>query len=95
MISIPLYFQVTSDASSTVAGAHLLPAVVGNAIGGIVSGLIIKRYVFFTALPSCWAVLMALCLAPDDTRTLVFSLSVQPQLAIFCLLFAGTAIPIG
>ena len=45
MIAIPLYFQVTSSASNTVAGAHLFPAVAGNAIGGILSGIVIKRYV--------------------------------------------------
>ena len=43
MFVVPLYFQVTSSASTTVAGAHLVPAVVGNAIGGILSGIIINR----------------------------------------------------
>ncbi|KAF2819140.1 MFS general substrate transporter [Ophiobolus disseminans] len=43
MFAIPLYFQVTSSASNTVAGAHLVPAVVGNAIGGMLSGFIISR----------------------------------------------------
>jgi len=50
MIAIPLYFQVTSSASNTVAGAHLFPAVAGNAIGGILSGVMIKRCV---PLPNC------------------------------------------
>lgn len=43
MFSVPLYFQVTSGASNTASGAHLVPAVVGNALGGLVSGVIIKR----------------------------------------------------
>ncbi|KAJ4405468.1 hypothetical protein N0V91_005208 [Didymella pomorum] len=43
MFAVPLYFQVTANASSTVAGAHLVPAVVGNAIGGLISGAVIKR----------------------------------------------------
>lgn len=43
MVSVPLYFQITSNASNTVAGAHLIPAVVGNATGGILSGAIINR----------------------------------------------------
>ncbi|KAF2127802.1 MFS general substrate transporter [Dothidotthia symphoricarpi CBS 119687] len=43
MLSIPLYFQVTAGASNSVAGLHLSPAVVGNAVGGILSGIIIKR----------------------------------------------------
>lgn len=45
MYSVPLYFQVTARASNTVAGAHLFPAVAGNAVGGMVSGLLIKRSV--------------------------------------------------
>jgi MFS family permease len=40
---VPLYFQITARASATLAGAHLGPAVIGNAIGGILSGVIIKR----------------------------------------------------
>lgn len=43
MFSVPLYFQVTERATNTVAGAHLTPAVVGNAIGGILAGVLIKR----------------------------------------------------
>ncbi|KAK7755663.1 hypothetical protein SLS62_002274 [Diatrype stigma] len=45
MFSVPLYFQVTSRSSNAVAGAHLFPAVVGNAAGGILSGIWIRRYV--------------------------------------------------
>lgn len=44
MFAVPLYFQVTERASNTVAGARLTPAVVGNAFGGILAGLIVKRY---------------------------------------------------
>lgn len=43
MFAVPLYFQVTAGASSTVAGVHLFPAVFGNAIGGLISGAIIKK----------------------------------------------------
>jgi MFS family permease len=43
MFAVPLYFQVTSNVSNTVAGAHLVPAVVGNALGGIISGAVINR----------------------------------------------------
>lgn len=43
MFAVPLYFQVTANASSTVAGAHLFPAVFGNAIGGLIAGNFIKR----------------------------------------------------
>ncbi|KAH7136348.1 major facilitator superfamily-domain-containing protein [Dactylonectria macrodidyma] len=43
MYSVPIYFQVTQRVSSTIAGAHLFPAVIGNTVGGIVSGALIQR----------------------------------------------------
>ncbi|KAL2815257.1 major facilitator superfamily domain-containing protein [Aspergillus cavernicola] len=43
MFTVPLYFQVTARASSTVAGAHLIPAVLGNTVGGLGAGLFIRR----------------------------------------------------
>lgn len=43
MYTIPLYFQITSRATASSAGAHLVPAVVGNAVAGILSGAFIKR----------------------------------------------------
>ncbi|KAM7184561.1 Major facilitator superfamily domain containing protein [Naviculisporaceae sp. PSN 640] len=43
MFSVPLYFQITARSSNAEAGAHLVPAVVGNAIGGMMSGFLIKR----------------------------------------------------
>jgi len=45
MFSVPLYFQITQRSSNTVSGAHLVPAVVGNALGGVISGVLIKRCV--------------------------------------------------
>ncbi|KAH6847089.1 major facilitator superfamily domain-containing protein [Chaetomium sp. MPI-CAGE-AT-0009] len=50
MFSVPLYFQITTRASNTVSGAHLVPAVVGNALGGLISGLLIKRSGRYKAL---------------------------------------------
>ncbi|KAK3484641.1 major facilitator superfamily domain-containing protein [Neurospora hispaniola] len=57
MFTVPLYFQVTSTPrpSATVAGAHLVPAVMGNAIGGIISGSAIKRSGRYKSLV-IWAV---------------------------------------
>ncbi|KAI9743874.1 MAG: hypothetical protein M1818_002608 [Claussenomyces sp. TS43310] len=43
MFSVPLYFQVVSGASNTSAGTHLIPAVLGNAIGALLAGVYIKR----------------------------------------------------
>ncbi|KAJ3461237.1 hypothetical protein MRS44_009790 [Fusarium solani] len=42
MYTVPIYFQVTQRVSSTIAGAHLFPAVIGNTIGGIAAGIIIN-----------------------------------------------------
>jgi MFS family permease len=50
VFAVPLYFQVTERASNTVAGARLTPAVVGNAVGGILAGVLINRYVFLIRL---------------------------------------------
>ncbi|KAI0898165.1 MFS general substrate transporter [Annulohypoxylon nitens] len=49
MVSVPLYFQVTQRSSSTVAGAHLMPAVIGNTIGGLLTGAWIRRTGYFKA----------------------------------------------
>jgi hypothetical protein len=43
MYTVPLYFQVTAKASVTIAGAHLVPAVFGNAIAGIIGGIMINK----------------------------------------------------
>jgi Fungal trichothecene efflux pump (TRI12) len=43
MYTVPLYFQITANASSTSAGARLFPAVAGVAIGGLLGGYSIKR----------------------------------------------------
>ncbi|EED14630.1 tetracycline-efflux transporter, putative [Talaromyces stipitatus ATCC 10500] len=43
MFTVPLYFQVMTGTTSTVAGAHLVPAVVGNTIGGLLAGAFIRR----------------------------------------------------
>ncbi|KAJ5562479.1 efflux pump antibiotic resistance protein [Penicillium sp. DV-2018c] len=43
MFSVPLYFQVTKAASTVEAGAHLAPAVLGNAVGGLCAGMFVRR----------------------------------------------------
>ncbi|KAI6093636.1 MFS general substrate transporter [Hypoxylon rubiginosum] len=49
MVSVPLYFQVTERTSSTVAGAHLMPAVIGNTVGSLLTGAWIGRTGYFKA----------------------------------------------
>jgi formate/nitrite transporter FocA (FNT family) len=46
MMLVPMYFQVSAHASVTTAGAHLMPSVVGNAVGGLITGAVIRRYGF-------------------------------------------------
>lgn len=41
--AIPLYFQLAAKASVSQAGLRLVPSVVGNALGGILSGFLITR----------------------------------------------------
>jgi hypothetical protein len=43
MFCVPVYFQVTQNSSASVAGAHLFPAVAGNAVAALISGVVIKR----------------------------------------------------
>lgn len=43
MYTVPLYFQVTANVPAAVAGTHLVPSVVGNAIGGLIAGWFIRR----------------------------------------------------
>ncbi|MCJ1380110.1 hypothetical protein MMC17_003213 [Xylographa soralifera] len=50
MFTVPLYFQVTARASVTNAGVHLFPAVLGNAIGGLICGYIIRRTASYKVL---------------------------------------------
>jgi hypothetical protein len=52
MFSVPLYFQVTEGASNTKAGSHLVPAVLGNTIGGLLTGYLIRKHVTPLPLPS-------------------------------------------
>lgn len=43
MYCVPLYFQVTQNASAKAAGAYLIPAFVGNLAGALTAGIVIKR----------------------------------------------------
>ncbi|KAI9148090.1 MFS general substrate transporter [Paramyrothecium foliicola] len=43
MFTIPLYFQVTKSVTPAQAGSYLVPSVLGNTIGGLVTGHYITR----------------------------------------------------
>lgn len=45
MYSVPLFFQLVENASASVAGAHLFPAIAGVAVAGLIGGHAIRRYV--------------------------------------------------
>ena len=45
MYSVPLFFQLIDNASASIAGAHLFPAIAGVAVAGLLGGHAIKRYV--------------------------------------------------
>lgn len=43
MLVVPPFFEATKRASATAAGAYLIPAFLGNCIGGVATGLWIRR----------------------------------------------------
>jgi predicted MFS family arabinose efflux permease len=43
MYVVPIYFQITAGSSATAAGAHLIPAVIGNTAGALLTGAYITR----------------------------------------------------
>ncbi|KAF9638006.1 Major facilitator superfamily [Lasiodiplodia theobromae] len=61
MFTVPLYFQITDSVSSTKAGAHLLPAVVGNAISQLISGEFIGRTGKYKALITFGTTCTSIC----------------------------------
>lgn len=50
IFSVPLYYRITTDASNTQAGAYLFPSVLGNAVGGIIAGHVIRRMAKYKTL---------------------------------------------
>lgn len=61
MFVVPLYFQVTASASPATAGFYLVPAVVGNTIGGLACGAYIKRHGRYKLPTVVAAVVAGLC----------------------------------
>ncbi|KAF9885035.1 hypothetical protein FE257_000766 [Aspergillus nanangensis] len=44
MLFIPLYFQVSKGSSPGEAGAYMIPSIVGNTVGSLLTGGFIKRH---------------------------------------------------
>ncbi|KAH8172466.1 major facilitator superfamily protein [Sarocladium implicatum] len=61
MYSIPLYFQVTANASPSVAGYYLIPAVVGNTVGGLWTAAYIKKHGLVKSPTNLAALVAGLC----------------------------------
>ena len=43
MITVPLYWQVIKKATMAEAGLYLIPAIVGNTLGGLQTGHLIMK----------------------------------------------------
>nr|POE46903.1 vacuolar membrane amino acid uptake transporter fnx2 [Quercus suber] len=83
ILVVPVFFQATRGASVAAAGAYLIPAFVGNSIGGIVSGLWIKRTGRFKACivlaPFMTTLCYTLCYTTWDDNTSIWkSLAILP-----------------
>ncbi|RSL63300.1 hypothetical protein CEP53_004481 [Fusarium sp. AF-6] len=83
MFFIPLYFQVTKNATTGEAGAYMVPSIVGNTAGGLLAGYLIKRYgryklpTVFAALSSAFCFTLLLIFWHGHTSVLQ-SLFVSP-----------------
>lgn len=84
MITVPLYFQVTAAASTSEAGAHLIPAFAGNTIGGLIAGFWIKRSGRYKPLTVLSPIMGVLC---TITLLLVWDGHTSPWLSL--LIFPG------
>lgn len=62
MVSVPIYFQATAAATTSQAGAHLIPAFAGNTLGGLFAGYWIKRSGHFKSLTVLSPVMGTMCM---------------------------------
>jgi hypothetical protein len=61
MFIVPLYFQVTMSAKPSIAGLYLVPAVVGNTVGGLACGSFVRKTGKYKLPTSIAAIVSALC----------------------------------
>ncbi|KAM5341447.1 hypothetical protein ACJ41O_014478 [Fusarium nematophilum] len=61
MFAIPLYFQVTASASPSASGYYLVPAIVGNTVGGLLTAAYIKKTGYFKLPTNAAAVVAGIC----------------------------------
>lgn len=84
MVTVPLYFQATAAATTSQAGAHLIPAFAGNTLGGLFAGFWIKRSGRFKTLTVLSPVIGTLCMV---TLWLTWDGNTSPWLSL--LIFPG------
>lgn len=82
MMAVPLYFQATKDANTAEAGAYLIPAFVGNTLGGLLAGYWIRktgRYKWPTVFAPVLAIgCMLLCMTWNGRTSIWSSLFIFP-----------------
>lgn len=61
MMTVPIYFQATAAATTSQAGAYLIPAFAGNTLGGLIAGLWIKKSGSYKPLTVLSPVMGILC----------------------------------
>lgn len=91
MFLVPLYFQATNNASTGEAGAHLVPSIIGNTVGGLAVGAWIKRtgrYKLPTVLSTlsamlCFTLLIILWRPAPSSSSSHFATSTPASLVIF------------
>lgn len=44
MFFIPLYFQIIKNATPGEAGGYMIPSIAGNTVGGLIAGVLVKKY---------------------------------------------------
>ncbi|KAL2211263.1 MFS general substrate transporter [Sarocladium strictum] len=73
MFLTPLYFQVTQGASAGQAGVYMVPPIIGNMVGGLLTGMLIKRYgrtkwlLISSAVSASLCFTLLICLWHGDT----------------------------
>jgi len=84
MVTVPIYFQVTAAATTSEAGAHLIPAFAGNTLGGLIAGYWIKRSGRYKPLTVLSPIMGVLC-----TMTLLFVWDGHTSPWLSLLIFPG------
>jgi hypothetical protein len=62
MMTVPIFYQAVKRASTSLAGAYLIPAFAGNTLGGLLAGHWIKRTGWFKVPIILSPILAAFCM---------------------------------